>query len=225
MTSSGTYTYQPVIDELITESWERLGKSPSVLTGDVARSVRRSLQLMLIDWHNRGLNLWQVAPITVTLAAGAATLALDPSTVDVLDAYVSIFTGATATDYTMAHLSRDEYAAIPSKMTPSRPTQFWVERILPAPVLHFYPVPDQSYSLTYYRIRQPQDVSSLLQTPDAPVLWAEAIAAGLAARLALKFAPDRVELLDPKASEAFANAAGEDRERVPLTITPEMWTS
>ena len=214
----GSYSFVPAFDDLLTEAWERCGLSPSIMNGDTLRSARRSFQLMFIDWTNRGANLWQIPQVTVATTPGQPTIALTPEIVDVLQATVSV----NGQDLTMTPLGRDEYMSIPVKTTTTRPTQYWVARVLPAPLVYLYPTPDQAYTITASCLRQPQDVLSLSSGPDAPVLWAEAITAGLAARLAVKFAPERLQLLKADAGDAYRMAAGENRERAPLRIAPRM---
>lgn len=219
MAASGTYGYAAPVDEILIEAWERCGKAPSSLNGDVARSARRSLQLMLLDWGNRGLELWRVQRRSLIATAGSATVPLTAECVDALEASAV----AAGAELGMTAISRDEYFAIPVKGTPGRPTQYWVERVLPAPVLHLYPTPDQAYPLAVSVIVQPQDVVGLTGTLDLPILYAEAATAGLAARLAVKFAPERAGLLGPDAEAAFARASMENRERVPLRLAPTLF--
>jgi hypothetical protein len=216
MATSGTYAFDPTADDLLLEAWERCGKTGQVLSGEVARSARRSLQLMLVDWQNVGLNLWQVDRQTFALSAGQETLVAAPATSDVLEVTI-LQAGA---DMLLAPISRDEWVASTNRSARSRPTSYWTERVNPRPILHFYPLPDVAVTGEYWRVRLPQDVGALGNTIDAPVLWSDALASGLAARLAVKFAQDRVPLLKAEAAEAFARAAGENRERVPLTIRP-----
>ena len=213
-----SYAYVPSLDELLTEAWERCGKSPTILNGDVVRSARRSLQLMMIDWSNRGANLWQIEQRALTLAAGQPSVTLTPELVDVLQATVSV----SGNDLVVTPISRDEYVSIPNKSLASRPTQYWVERVVPAPVVWLFPTPDQAYQLTAWCLRQPQDVLAFSAGADAPLLYAEAVTAGLAARLSLKFAPERYQQLSGEAATAYRNATGEDRERVPLRVTPRL---
>ena len=218
MATSGATTFLPVFDDLLLEAWERLGLSPTILTGDVARSARRSLQLMLLDWTNEGLQLWQVDRQGIPAVIGQAIYQGPPGTVDILEAWVT----ADGSDLMLSAMGRDEWAAIPSKAERGRPTQFWCERRRDLVVLHLWPVPDKAYPIRINRIRLPEDVGGLAQSPDVPVLWSEACAAGLAQRLALKYAPARFEMLKAEASEAYARANGEDRERVSLRVMPDM---
>jgi hypothetical protein len=215
LATSGSYLFNPTADDLLTEAWERLGKLPAEITGDVARAARRSLQYMQVAWANAGLNLWQVAQSTLRTTKGTAAYTLSATTVDLLDVYVTV----NGVDRLLAPISRSDYAAIPAKAQAGSPTQYWVNRQNGGPVLTFYPTPDAAYTVSYYRIRQPQDVAGLGQTLDAPLQWADALAAGLAARLAVKFAPDRVQALEAAAQAAGLAAAAQDRNRLPLKLT------
>ena len=221
MATSGTFNWSLAGDDILTEVWERCGKNPATLNADVIRSALRSVQLMLVDWTNRGLNLWQVDQQTTTIGALSSTVGTTPATTDVLEAWV---TDSSGINRVLAAISRDEYAALPMPdTTSSMPTQFWVERVNPQPILHIYPVPTAAIALTYNRVRLPQDFSALGQTVESPILWSEAVCAGLAAKMALKFAPDRFSTLKGLAEEAYNAAAVENRERVPLSIMPELY--
>jgi hypothetical protein len=220
MTTSGTYSFSLDAAEIMAEAWERCGKDAATLEGAQARSARRSLNLMFVDWSARAGSgtLWAVERQTLALVAGTVSYTLPVGTVDVVEANIS--DGSTET--VLTPLTRDQYAAIPVKTTQARPSQFWVERITPLPVLHLYAAPDQACTLIYYRIRQIQDIATLAQTPDAPTLWLEAICAGLAARLAQKWAPERQLDLGQAASLAYSAAAGETRERAPFLAQPNL---
>lgn len=220
MATSGTYAWSLPGDDLLTEAWERIGKNPALLNGDVARSARVSLQLLQIAWTNRGLNLWQVERQQATLAVGTGTLVLDAATADVLD----LACAWQGEELPVLPIGRAEFQALPQKSLRGRPTQVWCERLRDAPVLHLYPVPDRAYVLSWYRIRQPQDFSALGQTADAPVLFAEALASGLAWKLAEKYAPERLAEKQALYGAALADATGENRERVPLRIMPQFRT-
>ncbi len=218
MATSGSYDFAPQVDDLLTEAWERCRLSPAVLTGDHARSARRSIMAMLIDWTNRGINLWQIDRQITVVAQGVQVV---PGPLGTIDALEVTITAIGQLDIMLTPISRDEWAAISTKGLLGRPTQFWSERRTDGAVLHLWPVPDRSYSLAIYRLRMPQDVSSMTQTADAPVLWTEALYSGLAARLAGKYGTDQLEAkLSAQADRAYAAAAGENRERVPLTLLP-----
>lgn len=214
MTTTGTYAWSPVADDLLLEAWERLGKSEAELTGAIARSARNSLQYMAVDWTNRGLNLWQVDKQSFSTVVGTANYTLATATVEPLDLYVTV----GGVDRICKPIGRETYAGFPLKTTQAPPTQYWTDRVTGAPVLYLYPTPDQVYTVTYWRMRMPMDVGPLGYNLDAPTLWADAISAELAARLAEKYAPDRQAEKRSTADKAFGIAAGENRNRVPMTI-------
>jgi hypothetical protein len=219
MTTSGTYSGGLPFDDLLVEAWERIGKSPVIMTGALAESTRRSLTYLMVQWTNTRAPLWQIVPVVVTTAVGVPTIVLGAQYADVMDLYVTV----SGVDLIMGKVGRSDYLAYPNKTIAGRPTQVWVERQLVAPVMHLYPAPDQVYSITAYCLRQPADASALTQTADAPYLWSEALASGLTAKLAEKFAPDRFAEKAQLAQAAFNAAIGESRERVNLRIMP-VWS-
>jgi hypothetical protein len=213
--TSGTFQWLPSVDVLLVDAWERCGKAPESLTSTVVESGLRSLQLLLIHWQNLGPRLWTIERVQWTLSAGSASYELPAASMDVLEGGVTILGGD---DVMMTPIGRDEYAMIADKATRAQPSQYWVQRGLPLPVVTLYPTPDQDYVVWFNRIRQPQDVSALAQEPEIPVMWAEAVTAELARRLAVKFVPERVPMLQADAERGYAAARAESRERAPLTI-------
>lgn len=218
MATSGTYDWLPSVDVLIAEAWERCGKSPEILNSAVISAALRSLQLLLLHWQNLGPRLWTIERATMPCVIGQAAYTMPAATVDVLE--VGIVNNGV--EVPIVSLGRDEYAAIAVKTLQGPPSQYWTNRGLPLPVVTLYPVPDQAYTLWFNRIRQPQDVSALAQEPEIPALWADAVSAELARRLAVKFAPERLEVLTPDAQRAYQAARAESRERTPLTLSLRM---
>lgn len=217
MVSSGTYNYQMDGGDIAAEVWERLGKATESMQGFHFRSLRRTVNLMFSDWANRGVNLWAVDNYTQTCISGSSTVTLNVGSIDILEATLAV----SGVEAELTGISRDEYAVLPIKTQSGRPTQFWVNRSLPLPVAYLYPVPDGAftYVMSIWRMRQLQDFSAGSETPDVPYLWYEALCAGASARMAVKFAPTIVQMLDGKAETAFMRAAAENTEKVPLQIT------
>ncbi len=218
MATSGTFDWLPSVDVLLTDAWERCGKSAEIMNSTIVSSGMRSLQLLLLHWQNLGPRLWTIERISFPAVVGQAAYTLPVATIDVLEVGISIL----GQDVPLVGVGRDEYAVIADKGIRAQPTQFWVSRSLPTPVITLYPTPDQAYSVWANRIRQPMDVSALAQEPEIPVLWAEAIVAELARRLAQKFAPERLGDLTADAQRTYQAARAESRERVPLTVTINM---
>jgi hypothetical protein len=226
MTTSGTYTFgsSEQID-IIDEAYERIGRNPGTISAQDQLSATRSLNYLFSDWANNGPNLWEVELVTLPLTAGVKSYTLDVQTVYILQAYTRTLSGGQTQDLMIQAISRGEYAAIPQKdQDGARPTQFYFQRTS-TPSLYLWPVPrDDSVTLYYYRMKIQQDAGALTDTLDIPNRWMEAMAAGLAAKLAVKFAPDRLQYLQQMADAAYERAAAEDRERVPLRVTIDTWS-
>lgn len=225
MTTSGTYAFgtSEQID-IIDEAYERIGRNPASITSQDQLSATRSLNYLFSDWANNGPNLWEVDLVTLPLVAGQREYTLDPQTVYILQVYTRTLSGGQTQDLMIQGISRAEYAAIPQKgQTGQRPTQFYFQRTI-TPSLFLWPVPqDSTVTLYYYRMKIQQDAGSPTDSLDIPNRWMEAIASGLAAKLAVKFAPDRLVTLQQMADAAYSRAIAEDRERVPLRITIDTW--
>jgi hypothetical protein len=218
-TSSATYAFSMQVDDYVLEAFERIGKTDDAVKVPQIRSARRSLNLMQAEWGNRGVNLWTVERVSVALTAGIGTVTTGVGTIDVLDTTMTV----DGLERPLAALSRTDYASIPDKATEGDPNQFWVERVLPTPIIHLWPIQTVgTRTLNYYRMKQMQDMTALYQLPNAPYLWFDAIAAGLTARLAEKYAPamwkDKVLVAD----NALRLAMGENRERIPTSYQFDM---
>jgi hypothetical protein len=225
MTTSGTYTFGDTEQiDIITEAYERVGRNPSTLSSNDIDSARRSINYMFSDWANNGPNLWAVDLQSITLLPGVLYYELEPRTVSILQVYTRTMSGAQATDLMMSPISRAEYDAIPNKaQLGQRPFQYYFQRTI-TPRLYIWQAPqDVGVTLFYHRMKIQEDAGAFTDSMDAPNRWMEAIAAGLAAKLSVKFAPDRLEFLQGLADGAYTRAAAEDREKVPLRITIDQW--
>jgi len=162
---------------------------------------------------------------TITTSTPAATYSVDPTTVMILDAYITIGSlGSTQEiDRIILPISRTEYASYPNKQNPGFPTTYWFDRLI-SPTVTLWPVPDgnQSY-LKYYRCRQMQDANFTNgQNVEIPYLWLDAFAFGLANRLAQIWAPQTVQILKPQADEAYQIAADQNTEYAQMYISPQI---
>lgn len=223
MTTSGTYTFNPSLGELTLYSYNLCGLRNTSLLQEHMESARMATNLMLARWSNQGVNLWAVDLVTVPLVQGQATYSVDSDTVMILDAYMEIDNGSGAPiDRIILPISRTEYASYPNKEQQGFTTTFWFDRLL-SPTVTLWPVPDGSSAqyLKYYRVRRLQD-SALTsgQTVEIPYLWLEAFALGLAQRLAMIWAPDKLQMLKPLADEAYMIAAEQNVEQAQQYISP-----
>jgi len=221
MATSGTTVFDLEIDELIEESFERCGMQ--MTNGNQLKTARRSLNLMFLEWANRGLNLWTIELATYNLIAGQYEISLDPDTVNVLSAVIRDNSQSPPVDIVIDRISRAEYLHIPDKSTPARPAQLYVERTN-VPKVYLYPSPDRSavYQLRYYRIKRMDDAGDYSNTADVNFRFLPCLAAGLAYYLSLKFAPDRTQALKAIYEEEFARAAAEDRDTASVFFVPDV---
>ena len=216
MATSGSRDFNLDVGEIIEEAYERCGLE--VRTGYDARTARRSLNLMFADWANRGLNLWTVKQGTITLTAGQAQETLTADVVDILEVTLR----RNGTDYEVERISRGEYATLPNKTTQGRPSQFYFDRQID-PVINLWSVPENSTDqLIYYYVRRIDDADTLVNTTDMPFRFYPCMVAGLAYYMAMKRAPERVQLLKSVYEEEFQRAADEDEGRTPLKLQPSL---
>lgn len=214
MTVSGTKTFELDVTEYIEEAFERCGLEAR--TGYDIRTAKRSLNLLLADWANRGLNQWTIQQTTVTVTQGTRDYALSPDTIDIL----SVVVRRDNVDYGIERVSRDEYLNIPTKSTQSRVSQFFVDRQI-TPVLKVWPAPDNSTDvLIFDRLVRMDDAAAPANTLQMPFRFYPALAAGLAYYISIKRAPQRIQILKAVYEEELDRAMSEDRDRASLQIVP-----
>jgi len=223
MTTSGTAVWNLDIVELIEEAYEQAGLE--LRTGYELKTARRSLNLLALDWANRGYNLWTIEQGTIPLSQNVAQYYLPSDTIDIIEAVTRSTISGTTTDFVIARISAVSYATIPVKTTLGRPVQVWVNRQI-APNIILWPVPQNNdYTFVYWRMRRIQDSGNSGElTFDIPERFLPCIVSGLAYKLALKRieAKDRLEVLKMEYEELWQNAIAEDREKASLRLYPEV---
>jgi hypothetical protein len=231
MTTSGTYTFNPSLGEITLYAYNLIGVRNTALLQEHMEAARMAANMLCSNWSNRGVNLWAVDLVTVPLVQGQASYDVDLNTVMILDAYMQTDNGGGAPiDRIIMPVSRTEYASYPNKEQEGFTTTFWFDRLIGTvtpnkPTITLWPVPDGSSAqyLKYYRVRQIQDAA--LQNGvqvEIPYLWMDAFAYGLAARLAVIWAPDKMQLLKPLADEAYNIAAEQNIEQAQQYISPQI---
>ncbi|MBJ64735.1 MAG: hypothetical protein CMB55_08095, partial [Euryarchaeota archaeon] len=157
MATSGTATFNLDIHEIIEEAYERAGLGRA-FSGNDFRTARRSLNLLSQDFANRGINLWTIEESTLSLTSGTATYTLPADTVSILDHSIREGTGSSQSDLAITRMSLGEYASLSSKNSDGRPVKIYVERLVSAPKITVWPVPNNNtYTLVYYKIRRIHD--------------------------------------------------------------------
>lgn len=216
MTTSGSRDFNLDVAEAIEEAYERIGLE--MRTGYDAKTARRSMNLMFAEWANRGLNLWTVATGTTTVTQGTSQYTLAEDVVDLLDMVLR----RSGTDYEMTRISRGDYLDFPNKTDQGRPSQFYFDRQI-APQITLWQTPENSTDqLVYYYVQRIEDVDTLTNTTAVPFRFYPCMVAGLAYYLAIKRAPDRVQMMKSIYEEEFQRAANEDEDKVPLMLTPSI---
>lgn len=127
MSTSGTNAFNLDVNDIIEEAFERCGKQ--LRSGYDFRTARRSMNLLTIEWANRGINLWTVVQGTIPMVTGQAIYPVPVSTIDILDSVIRQYPGLTLqTDINITRISESTYSTIPNKLTQGRPIQMWFNR-------------------------------------------------------------------------------------------------
>jgi hypothetical protein len=230
MASSGTTDFNLDFAEIAEEAWERAGRE--MRTGYDLRTARRSMNLLMLEWQNRGLNLFTYAEGQLILEQGVAAYDLPADTIDLLEAVIRTNAGdpTTQSDLSISRISMPTYATIPNKLTQGRPIQMWIDRRVDAPKVTVWPVPDRGtemapfYILRYWRMRRIQDAGTGVNTADINARFLPALVAGLAFHIAMKV-PElmpRVDMLKMAYEETYRMASDEDREKAPIRLVPRV---
>jgi hypothetical protein len=230
MATTGVADFNMDFTEIAEEAWERAGRE--MRSGYDLRTARRSMNLLTIEWQNRGINMWTIEEGFINLVQGTAAYALPADTIDLLEQVIRTNQGnsSTQSDLTISRISMPTYASIPNKLTEGRPIQINVERLRDNPVVNIWPVPDQGtalapfYVLRYWRMRRIQNAGAGIQTPDVSFRFLPCLVAGLAYYIASKD-PDlmpRIPMLQAEYERQFELAAGEDREKATIRLVPRL---
>ena len=215
-------TVMPTIPEIFEEAYDRAGLQ--MRGGYDLRSARRSLNLLMLEWQNRGLNLFTIDFGTIPLVSGTATYTMPSDTIDLIEHQLRTGTGTDQVDYHLNRISVSDYAKQVNKNTQGRPVEIFIRRLPTEVTATLWPVPDSSaYSLLYYRLAGIDGLDSGIgTTPDIPPRFVPALTAGLAFNLALKSreAIDRVGMLKQEYEYQFQMAADEDRDRASVRFIP-----
>ena len=218
MAVSGSKDFELDVADYVEEAFERCGLE--LRTGYDLKSATRSLNLMLAEWANRGLNQWTVEQATQTVTKGTTSYTLTSNIIDILDCSIRRTSGGTTTDLQMSRIGRSEFLNIPNKASESRPSQFFFEKSI-TPVLNVWPAPENSTDiLVFNKLVRMDDADKATNTMDMPFRFYPCFAAGLAYYIAIKKAPDRVIMLKQMYEEEFERAMSQDEDRASFRISP-----
>ena len=243
-TTSGTTAFDKnfSIDEIIEEAFERLGIEN--VTGYQLKTSRRSLNIMLQEWGNRGIHYWEIDETNIDLIEGqsdydffrasgdgtsAVTTPVNGITgmSDILEAQLrSNRTSTDQSDSPMTKVDRSTYAGFSNKLSKGTPNQYWVERFIDKVRIHIYPTPDStnaSKDMHFYYIKRIQDVGDYTNATDVPFRFVPCMISGLVYYLSMKYMPQMIQQTKLVYEDEFARALAEDGSASSTHITPKAY--
>ena len=221
MATSGTYDFSLDIDEVIEEAMEMIGGEQTL--GNEPKSARRSINLLLQDWENRGILLWTADTTTVSVSTSVTSYALPDSIIDVTEAVI----GRDNTDLQIERITMEEYLKIPRKGQKGRPSQYAIRRGRDNISVFLWPVPENTTDvLKLEHIKYTEDVNkSAIQTADISRRFLPCLTVGLAYFMSMKrpgIDAGRVQFLNQEYENRLQRAMHEDRERASAYFRPRI---
>ena len=234
-TTSGTTIFEKgfSISDIVEEAYERIGIQG--VSGYQLKGARRSLNILFQEWANRGLHYWEIANNNITLVNNQATYTMFRSTTDgtsdataiygVDDILEASFRNANV-DTPLTKINRSAYQALSNKTSTGQPTQYYVQRLIDRVTITLYLTPgtDQAGKfLNYYYVKRIQDAGDYTNDADVPYRFVPCMIAGLSYYLAIKYAPDRVQMLKMLYEDELKRALEEDGSSSSSFITPKTY--
>ena len=223
-TYASTADFNLSISEIIEEAFERCGLQDR--SGYELKTARRSLNLLLAEWSNRGLNLWTIQKQTAALAADTTSLSGTSlygsganAASEIVEITDMVIRDSSNNEYSCSPISRSTYLNYTVKTSGGRPTQFYFEKTI-NPTLYLYPAADAAYTVVYYAMLRMKDSGAYTNNNEVPFSFLPCLTAGLAYYLALKYAPDRTQILKLVYEEEFKRAADTNRGNVSSHFVP-----
>jgi len=213
----------PDLPDLFEEAYQRAGLE--LRTGNDLRNIRRSFNILTMEWQNRGLNLWTIEAGTQAIVAGTSVYTLPADTVDLVEHQIRTGTGVNQVDTNLTRVSVSTYAQQSAKNATGKPTQIFIQRLSASTTVTLWPVPDASYTISYYRIAGINGIASGIDgdtTSFIPPRFVPCLVSGLAYYLAMKRpeVANRVTPLKQEYEFQFELAAGEDTESASARFVP-----
>jgi hypothetical protein len=234
-----TTDFNPTLNDYFEEAFERCGVE--MRTGYHFRTARRTLNLLLNEWANRGVNLWTIEQGQIPMVQGVVTYDLPDDTVDLLEHVIRTQANnvPNQTDLNITRISVSTYSTIPNKLAQGRPIQVWINRqsgqksgseaaVAAHPQINVWPAPDQGtatspyYVFYYWRMKRIYDAGNGVNAVDIPFRFTNALVAGMSYMLSMKLpgAESRVQLLKAMYDEAWDLASSEDRDKAAIRLVP-----
>ena len=235
-TTSGTTVFEKdfSIADIVEEAYERIGISG--VSGYQLKGARRSLNIMFQEWANRGLHYWEVANNSITLVNNQSVYTMYRSTTDgtsdstavygVDDILEASYRNASNIDTPLTKINRSTYQALSNKTSTGNPTQYFVQRFIDKITVTLYLTPGTSEAgnfFNYYYVKRIQDAGDYTNDADVPYRFVPCMIAGLAYYLAVKYSPDRIQMLKMLYEDELNSALQEDGSSSSSFITPKTY--
>src|SRR6478736_1111567 len=175
MATSGATGFNLDIAEIVEEAYELIGSE--LRSGYQMKTARRSLDLLMREWGNKGINFWTIRETAIPVVAGTKTITLDGDNIDVLDAAWRTGEGQGQQDRTITRMSVVDWSQTANKNTTGSPTMYWVQRVYP-PIVTLWPVPDTDGIFLFYGIRSIQNAGAYTNNIDIPPRFLPALTTG-----------------------------------------------
>ena len=205
MATSGTTAFTLDLGDIMEEAYDLCGSE--LRSGYDYRGAKRALNLIFLEWQNKGLNLWKIEQATQTLTAGTNTYTLESSALN--------------------RISRTEYNHQASKLLQSKPTQFFIDKGTSSNSIVLWATPDsaETYTLVYDYIKRIEDAGNVASNnADVPSRYLPCLTYALAYNLACKIpeAQNRVAMIKQRYDELWNDVSDADRERAPVKFVPDI---
>lgn len=226
MATSGTTAFTLDIGDVLEEAYELCGME--MRTGYDFKSAKRALNLVFLEWQNKGLNLWTLDQGTIAVTAGTNTYTLATSAIDVVDAFIRTDASdiTKQLDQRLTRISRTEYNHQSNKLTRSKPTQFFIDKNTGAHSIVLWATPDdaKTYTIVYDYVKRIQDAGiTAASNPDVPARYLPCLTYALAFNIACK-APNalpRLPMIKARYDELWKDVSEADRERSNIKFVPD----
>jgi len=227
MATSGTTTFNLDIGDILEEAYDLCGME--MRSGYDFRSAKRALNLVFLEWQNKGLNLWSIEQNSQTLTAGTSSYALPSSALDVVDAFIRTDSGDVNKqfDQRLRRISRTEYNHQATKLNQAKPTQFFVDKNVGTSNIVLWSAPDsqQTYTLVYDYVNRVEDAGDpASNNADVPTRYLPCLTYALAYNICTKNdeAIQRAPLLKQRYDQLWDEVSEADREKAPIRFVPDL---
>jgi len=227
MATSGTTAFTLDLADIMEEAYDLCGSE--LRSGYDYKGAKRALNLIFLEWQNKGLNLWTIEQASTTLVAGTNNYTIESSALEVVDAFIRTDAGNTSNqfDQRLNRISRTQYNHQASKLLQSKPTQFYVDKGTSSNKIVLWATPDsaETYTLVYDYIKRLDDAGAVASNnADVPSRYLPCLTYALAYNLACKMpeAQNRVPMIKQRYDELWNDVSDADRERASVKFVPDM---